>query len=117
MLEPNFFDHGDGILEWEMLDNLTATNANEYKSVLLDKLQTLDVRAFIFHFGSGCYIDSAGIAALLTLQRKFKGLKTPIVLCTQSEHIREVFFLTKLDVLFPLESTVEASLSKIRANF
>ena len=117
MLEENFISHNDGIWEWHMVNNLTATNATEYKAILLDKLHTLKARAFIFHFGNECYIDSAGIATLLTLQRKFKSLKTQIVLCTQCEHIREAFFLTKLDVLFPLESSIEASLSSIRANF
>jgi|GEM_PF-928788 len=109
-------DHQNGIIEWEMLDQLTAANAPAFKEQVLEKSQSLGAQVFILHFGKESYIDSAGIATLVTLQRKFKRIKAQIMLCTESEPIREVFFLTKLDKLFPMELTLQAALENIRSN-
>ncbi|MBT3784038.1 STAS domain-containing protein [bacterium] len=113
-MDLRYQEHGDGILEWILGEHLTATVSSEFKQTVLSTTEKLKPREVIIHFAEEGYVDSAGIASLVTLQRQFRKLNASISICTKSEAIREVFFLTKLDRLFPLESDLDQTLEKLR---
>jgi anti-anti-sigma factor len=51
-------------------------------------------------------VDSAGLGALMLIQRRAAERRQVVVLRSASEEIRFLLMLTKLDDLFQLESTV-----------
>jgi anti-anti-sigma factor len=52
------------------------------------------------------HVDSAGLGALMLIQRRAAERRQTIVLRNTSEEIRFLLVLTKLDDLFQIESTV-----------
>jgi len=52
------------------------------------------------------HVDSAGLGALMLIQRRAAERRQVVVLRSASEEIRFLLMLTKLDDLFELESTV-----------
>jgi anti-anti-sigma factor len=52
------------------------------------------------------HVDSAGLGALMLIQRRAAERRQVVVLRNASEEIRFLLVLTKLDDLFQLESTV-----------
>jgi anti-anti-sigma factor len=52
------------------------------------------------------HVDSAGLGALMLIQRRAAERRQIVVLRSASEEIRFLLMLTKLDDLFQLESTV-----------
>jgi anti-anti-sigma factor len=52
------------------------------------------------------HVDSAGLGALMLIQRRAAERRQVVVLRSASEEIRFLLMLTKLDDLFQLESTV-----------
>jgi len=60
----------------------------------------------VIDLGRTRQVDSAGLGALMLIQRRAAERRQIVVLRSASEEIRFLLMLTKLDDLFQLESTV-----------
>jgi anti-anti-sigma factor len=60
----------------------------------------------VIDLGRTRHVDSAGLGALMLIQRRAAERRQLVILRNASEEIRFLLVLTKLDDLFQLESTV-----------
>src|SRR5918998_2965616 len=60
----------------------------------------------VIDLGRTRHVDSAGLGALMLIQRRAAERRQPVILRNASEEIRFLLVLTKLDDLFQLESAV-----------
>ena len=93
----------EGVLEVRPLENLTAANANEFKTRVQENLEAADtIDSFLFNFIDLDFLDSSGISAVVYLNRQINKLNKKLAIVYESEQIEEVFVLTKLNKLLKL---------------
>jgi len=88
---------------------LIVANRQELKQVVSDALDGGD-RKFLLDFGSTAYIDSSGLGALVSINKKVREAGGELRLSGLNEDLRSLFELTKLDTLFVIADTAPEAL-------
>jgi anti-sigma B factor antagonist len=79
-----------------------------------DILASIDQRKkVILNFAHVDFIDSAGLSALLGVQRQVHEGKGHIVLAALNEEIRSIFQITRLEQVFNIHEDVESALKTL----
>jgi anti-sigma B factor antagonist len=87
---------------------LIVANRQDLKTLIQDALEA-GARKFVVDFGPTAYIDSSGLGALVSINKKVREAGGELRLAGLNEDLRALFELTKLDTLFAIsETTAEA---------
>lgn len=87
---------------------LIVANRQDLKTMIQDALEAGE-RRFVLDFGPTAYIDSSGLGALVSINKKVRETGGELRLAGLNEDLRALFELTKLDTLFAIsETTAEA---------
>lgn len=71
--------------------------------------------ALLLDFGDVAFIDSSGIAALITYFRESKEFDGRLALCNVRAPIQNVFNLVSLGTFFPIYDDVDSALTAMRS--
>jgi len=88
---------------------LIVANRQELKQVVQDALDS-GARHLLVDFTPTAYIDSSGLGALVSVNKKVREAGGELRLAGLNEDLRSLFELTKLDTLFVLADTPEEAL-------
>lgn len=83
---------------------LVVTNRQEFKQAILDAVEQGSTTVIV-DFTEATYIDSSGLGALVSLNRRLRDAGGDLRLVGLSDELRTLFELTRLDALFPLFAT------------
>ncbi len=87
---------------------LIVANRQEMKQLVSDALDQ-GGRKFVLDFEKTAYIDSSGLGALVSINKKVREAGGELRLSALNEDLRSLFELTKLDTLFVIaDSATEA---------
>lgn len=89
---------------------LIVANRQELKQVVQDALDGGE-RRFVLDFGPTAYIDSSGLGALVSINKKVREVGGDLRLAGLNEDLRSLFELTKLDTLFTISETASEALA------
>lgn len=89
---------------------LIVANRQELKQVVQDALDAGE-RRFVLDFGPTAYIDSSGLGALVSINKKVREVGGDLRLAGLNEDLRSLFELTKLDTLFTISETATEALA------
>jgi anti-sigma B factor antagonist len=90
---------------------LIVANRQELKQVIQDALDA-GARKFVLDFGPTAYIDSSGLGALVSINRKVREQGGELRLAGLNEDLRSLFELTKLDTLFLIADSAAQALER-----
>ena len=90
---------------------LIVANRQELKQVIQDALEA-GARKFVLDFGPTAYIDSSGLGALVSINRKVREQGGELRLAGLNEDLRSLFELTKLDTLFLIADSATQALER-----
>ena len=90
---------------------LIVANRQELKQVIQDALDA-GARKFVLDFGPTAYIDSSGLGALVSINRKVREQGGELRLAGLNEDLRSLFELTKLDTLFLIADSATQALER-----
>jgi anti-sigma B factor antagonist len=90
---------------------LIVANRQELKQVIQDALDG-GARKFVVDFGPTAYIDSSGLGALVSINRKVREQGGELRLAGLNEDLRSLFELTKLDTLFLIVDSATQALER-----
>lgn len=97
-----------GVVVVAVEGQLIVANRQELKQLLQDALDRGD-RRFVLDF-TPAYIDSSGLGALVSVNRKVREAGGELRLAGLNEDLRALFELTKLDTLFTIADTPAGAL-------
>jgi anti-sigma B factor antagonist len=87
---------------------LIVANRQELKQAIQEALDA-GARRFVLDFSATAYIDSSGLGALVSINKRVREVGGELRLAGLNEDLRSLFELTKLDTLFSIsESASEA---------
>ncbi len=98
-----------GVVVVAVEGQLIVANRQELKQLLQDALDRGD-RRFVLDFTPTAYIDSSGLGALVSVNRKVREAGGELRLAGLNEDLRALFELTKLDTLFTIADTPAGAL-------
>lgn len=98
-----------GVVVVAVEGQLIVANRQELKQLLQDALDRGD-RRFVLDFTPTAYIDSSGLGALVSVNRKVREAGGELRLAGLNEDLRALFELTKLDTLFTIAETPAGAL-------
>lgn len=90
---------------------LIVANRQDLKQVIQDALDN-GARKFVLDFGPTAYIDSSGLGALVSINRKVREQGGELRLAGLNEDLRSLFELTKLDTLFVIADSATQALER-----
>lgn len=99
-----------GVVVTKVDGQLVVANRQELKQLLQDGLDRGD-RRFVLDFSSAAYIDSSGLGALVSVNRKVREAGGDLRLAGLNEDLTALFELTKLDTLFTIAATPAEALA------
>ena len=107
-----FTANGDpsGVTTVTVEGQLIVANRQELKQVVNDALEG-GARKFLLDFGPTAYIDSSGLGALVSINKKVREAGGELRLAGLNEDLRSLFELTKLDTLFVIADSASEALS------
>ncbi|MCE2392317.1 MAG: STAS domain-containing protein [Proteobacteria bacterium] len=105
-------DRQDGRLTARVKGRITSNNATEFAEELRAAIGDED-HAVILDLENLSYISSAGIRSILMIATNLSSRKTPFVICSPADPIREVFEISGFDKLIPLHVSHAEALSSI----
>ncbi len=100
----------NGVVVMAVEGQLVVANRQELKQLLQDGLDRGD-RRFVLDFSSAAYIDSSGLGALVSVNRKVREAGGDLRLAGLNEDLTALFELTKLDTLFTIAATPAEALA------
>jgi anti-sigma B factor antagonist len=100
----------NGVTIVKIVGQLIVGNRHELKTQLQEALDRGETR-FLIDCSETGYIDSSGLAALVTLARKVREQGGEIRIAALNEDLRSLFELTKLDTVFPIAPTAAEALA------
>lgn len=89
---------------------LIVANRQELKQLVGDAIEAGD-RKFLLDFGPTAYIDSSGLGALVSINKKVREAGGEMRLAGLNEDLRSLFELTKLDTLFVIADSASEALA------
>ena len=90
---------------------LIVANRQELKQVVQDALDS-GARKLLLDFGPTAYIDSSGLGALVSINKKVREQGGELRLAGLNEDLRSLFELTKLDTLFVIADSATQALEQ-----
>lgn len=88
---------------------LIVANRQDLKALIQDALEAGE-RKFVVDFAPTAYIDSSGLGALVSINKKVREAGGELRLAGLNEDLRALFELTKLDTLFAISGTTAEAL-------
>lgn len=89
---------------------LIVANRQDLKQVVQDALDG-GARRLLLDFTPTAYIDSSGLGALVSINKKVGEVGGTLRLAGLNEDLRSLFELTKLDTLFAISETAAEALA------
>ncbi len=89
---------------------LIVANRQELKQLVSDALDQGE-RKFVLDFEKTAYIDSSGLGALVSINKKVREAGGELRLSALNEDLRSLFELTKLDTLFVIADSATQALA------
>lgn len=100
----------DGVVLVEVDGELIVGNREEFKEVVIDRLDD-GGRKFLVDFAESSYIDSSGLGALVSLSKRIREAGGELRLAGLNDDLRTLFELTKLNTLFQILDNRELALA------
>lgn len=88
-------------------------NCEAFKTAFLDQLTESD-RTAVLDATNIEFFDSAGMGALLAIQKQFKARQGKLHLAALSRSVREIFEMVGLNVVFPIHPDVNEAVEKAK---
>ncbi|WP_225028376.1 STAS domain-containing protein [Xinfangfangia pollutisoli] len=92
---------------------LTAMTAGEFRRRVLALIEGGQSR-FVIDLREVQDVDSSGIGTLVGLLKRI-GLRGEMILCGPSEKVAQIFRLTRMDAIFPIQPDSAAALRALAA--
>ena len=86
-------------------------NCEAFKTAFLDRLMESD-RTAVLDANNIEFFDSAGMGALLSVQKQFKARAGKLHLARLSPSVQEIFEMVGLDVVFPVHPDIHEAIEK-----
>ena len=86
-----------------VVGQLVVGNRQEFKQLVLDEMGRAS--RFLIDFSETGYVDSSGLGALVSLNKRLRETGGALRLAALNEDLRTLFELTRLDTLFKLYAT------------
>lgn len=87
---------------------LTATNATQFRRSILELIEGGHSR-IVIDLHQVTEVDSSGIGALVSLLKRI-GMRGEMILCGMTEKVAQLFRLTRMDQIFPIQPDSAAAL-------
>ena len=84
-----------------VVGQLVVGNRQEFKQSVLDEVER-GARRILIDFSETGYVDSSGLGALVSLNKRLREAGGELRLAALNEDMRTLFELTRLDTLFRL---------------
>lgn len=84
-----------------VIGQLVVGNRQEFKQSVLDEVER-GARRILVDFSETGYVDSSGLGALVSLNKRLREAGGELRLAALNEDMRTLFELTRLDTLFRL---------------
>lgn len=84
-----------------VVGQLVVGNRQEFKQSVLDEVER-GARRILVDFSETGYVDSSGLGALVSLNKRLRDAGGELRLAALNEDMRTLFELTRLDTLFRL---------------
>jgi anti-sigma B factor antagonist len=97
-------ERDDDLLTVVVDGQLVVGNRQELKQLVLDEVEQ-GARRVLIDFTDGGYIDSSGLGALVSLNKRVREQGGELRLAGLNDDLRTLFELTRLDTLFLLYGT------------
>jgi len=104
----------DTIILKPLVKRIDASNAQELKTVILERTVTGNVRILI-DLSFVDFIDSSGLGAVVSVL-KASGRSSSISICGLSETVNTVFRLSRMDKIFQIFDSKEQALKALHIN-
>ena len=107
-------EHIEGnIIILEPNGRLDTNTSDEFEAKLVGLIDEEELRLVIdlIHVD---YISSAGLRVLLMAAKKLKIMNGSIVLCSMSDHIKEVFDIAGFTPIFSIEQSRDKAIESLR---
>lgn len=104
-------DREDDVLTVAVVGQLTVANRQDFKQAILDQMAQ-GARIVLVDLNEAAYVDSSGLGALVSLNRRLHDGGGELRLIGLNEDLKSLFELTRLDTLFPIYSSREEALGK-----
>lgn len=101
---PFVIERDNDLLTVAVDGQLVVGNRQELKQLVLDEVEQ-GVRRVLIDFSDGGYIDSSGLGALVSLNKRLREQGGELRLAGLNDDLRTLFELTRLDTLFHLYGT------------
>ncbi len=100
----------DGVTMVTVEGQLIVANRQELKQVIADAVEA-GARKLVLDFSATAYIDSSGLGALVSINKRVREAGGELRLAGLNEDLRSLFELTKLDTLFAIAPTANEALA------
>jgi anti-sigma B factor antagonist len=98
---PFVIDTAGDVLVVAVVGQLVVGNRQEFKQLVLDEIER-GTRRLVIDFGETGYVDSSGLGALVSLNKRLREMGGELRLAALNDDLRTLFELTRLDTLFRL---------------
>lgn len=92
------------------LGRLDSAEAVAFEDNLMDAIDAGETQMLV-DFGGLDYISSAGLSVLLMAAKRVKAQGGRIALCGMNDHVRQVFEVSRFNVLFDIHPTRDEGLA------
>ncbi len=98
------------------MDSRLDTNTSpRLEKFLGEKLASDEVKGLILDFEPTEYISSAGMRVILLAAKKMKSDGGKLVLCSMSDHVKEVFDIAGFTAVLNIETSRELAVAQAKA--
>lgn len=94
-----------------VIGQLVVGNRQEFKQSVLDEVER-GARRILVDFSETGYVDSSGLGALVSLNKRLREAGGELRLTALNEDMRTLFELTRLDTLFRLYASRAEALAQ-----
>ena len=94
-----------------VVGQLVVGNRQEFKQSVLDEVER-GARRILVDFSETGYVDSSGLGALVSLNKRLREAGGELRLAALNEDMRTLFELTRLDTLFRLYASRAEALAQ-----
>lgn len=94
-----------------VVGQLVVGNRQEFKQSVLDEVER-GARRILVDFSETGYVDSSGLGALVSLNKRLRDAGGELRLAALNEDMRTLFELTRLDTLFRLYASRAEALAQ-----
>ena len=105
--------HIDNVLVVRMEGRIDFSNNKEFEKALLPVLsaETTKNSRVVFDLGGISYMSSAGLRVLMLAAKQLRPVNSEILMAGLQPLLREVFKISRLDMVFKVFDTVEEALA------